>query len=105
MGSLGHRTLISFIDNEDLGGLKNFLDARQAQVDDRDENGTSALMTAAGKGLIQFVRELLSHGAEVNAQDLDNWTALLCAAKSGHLDIVEILVENGADIEHRDMVS
>lgn len=105
MGSLGHRTLLNFIENEDLGGLKNFLDARQTQVDDRDENGTTALMIAAGKGLTQFVRELLSHGAEVNAQDLDNWSALLCAAKSGHLDVVEILFENGAEIEHRDMVS
>lgn len=105
MGSLGHRTLLSFIENEDLGGLKNFLDARQSQVDDRDENGTSALMVAAGKGQTAFVKELLSHGADVNAQDLDNWTALLCATKSGHLEIVELLVENGADIEHREMVS
>lgn len=105
MGSLGHRTLLSYIDNEDLGGLKNFLDSRQTHVDDRDENGTTPLMIAATKGLGQFVKELLSHGADVNAQDLDNWTALLCATKAGHLDIVELLFENGADIEHREMVS
>lgn len=105
MGSLGHRTLLSFIENEDLGGFKNFLDARQSQVDDKDENGTTALMVAAGKGLIPFVKELVSHGADINAQDLDSWTALLCATKSGHLEIVELLVENGAEIEHREMVS
>lgn len=105
MGSLGHRTLVNFIEGEDLGGLKNFVDSRQTQVDDRDENGTTALMIAATKGLTQFVKELLSHGADVNAQDLDNWTALLCATKSGHLEVVELLVENGADIEHREMVS
>lgn len=105
MGSLGHRTLLNFIETEDLGGLKNFLDSRQTQVDDRDENGTTALMVAAGKGLTQFVRELMSHGADVNAQDLDNWTSLLCATKGGYLEIVELLVENGADIEHREMVN
>lgn len=105
MSSLGHRTLATYIENEDLGGLKNFLDSRQLQVDDRDENGTTTLMIAAGKGLILFVRELLAHGADVNAQDLDNWTALLCATKAGHFDVVEFLVENGADIEHREMVS
>lgn len=105
MGSLGHRTLLNFIENEDLGGLKNFLDSRQTQVDDRDENGTTALMIASGKGLTQFVRELMSHGADVNAQDLDNWTSLLCATKAGFLEVVELLVENGADIEHREMVS
>lgn len=104
MGSLGYRTLISFIENEDLGGLKNFLDSRQIQVDDRDENGTTPLMVAATKGLTLFVKELLNHGADVNGQDLDNWTANLCAAKAGFLEIVELLVENGADIEHREMV-
>lgn len=105
MGSLGHRTLLNFIENEDLGGLKNFLDSRQTQVDDRDENGTTPLMIASSKGLTPFVRELMSHGADVNAQDLDNWTALLCATKAGFLEVVELLVENGADIEHREMVS
>ena len=105
MSSLGYRTLVSYIENEDFAGFKTFLDSRQLQVDDRDENGTTALMITAGKGLTQFVRELLSHGADVNAQDLDNWTALLCAAKGGFLEIVELLVENGADIEHREMVS
>lgn len=105
MGSLGHRTILNFIETEDLGGLKNFLDSRTTQVDDRDDNGTTPLMIAASKGLTLFIKELMSHGADVNAQDFDNWTALLCATKAGHMEIVEILVENGADIEHREMVS
>lgn len=104
MGSLGYRTLLTFIENEDLGGFKNFLDSRQLQVDDRDENGTTPLMVASTKGLTQFVKELLSHGADVNAQDIDNWTALICATKAGHFEVVEVLVGNGADIEHREMV-
>jgi ankyrin repeat-rich membrane spanning protein len=104
MASLGHRTLLNYIDSEDLVGLKNFLDSRQNHVDDRDENGTTPLMVAATKGLLPFVRELLSHGADPNAQDLDNWSALICATKAGHLEIVEVLVENGANIEHREMV-
>lgn len=104
MGSLGHRTLLNYIDTEDLAGLKTFLDSRQNHVDDRDENGTTPLMVAATKGLLPIVRELLSHGADVNAQDLDNWSALICATKAGHQEIVELLVENGANIEHREMV-
>lgn len=104
MGSLGHRTIASYIENDDLVGLRNFIDSRQNLVDDKDENGTTPLMLAASKGLLAIVKELLNHGADVNAQDLDNWTALLCATKAGYLEIVEILVENGADIEHREMV-
>lgn len=105
MGSLGHRALLQYLDLEDLQGLKNFLESRQLQVDDRDENGTTILMVAASRGHTSFVRELIARGAEVQAVDLDNWTALLCAAKSGHLEVVELLIEHGAAIEHRDMVS
>lgn len=104
MGSLGHRTIVSYIENEDVVGLRSFIDTRQNLVDERDENGTTPMMIAATKGLTAMVKELLNHGADVNAQDLDNWTALLCATKAGYLEIVEFLVENGADIEHREMV-
>lgn len=103
MGSLGHRTLLTYLENDDLDGLKGFLDTRQ-QVDDRDDNGTTALMVAAGRGQVQFVRELIAHGADANAADLDNWTPLLNATRAGHIEIVELLLENGANVEHREMV-
>ncbi|XP_055537866.1 kinase D-interacting substrate of 220 kDa isoform X4 [Wyeomyia smithii] len=103
MGSLSHRALLQFLESDDLVGLKSFLGTRQLQVDDRDENGTTVLMIASGRGATNFVKELLAHGADVQAQDLDNWSALLFAGKAGHVDIVEILLDNGAEIEHRDM--
>lgn len=37
MGSLSHRTLLQFLDSNDLAGLKSFLGTRQLQVDDRDD--------------------------------------------------------------------
>lgn len=104
MGSLGHRALLQFLELDDLLGLKTFLDNRGAQLDDRDENGTTVLMVAASKSLVPFVKELISRGADIHAPDLDNWSALLCASKAGHLEVVEILIEHGAEIEHRDMV-
>ncbi|XP_055630398.1 kinase D-interacting substrate of 220 kDa isoform X2 [Toxorhynchites rutilus septentrionalis] len=103
MGSLSHRTLLQYLDSDDLPGLKSLLGTRQLQVDDRDENGTTVLMIACGRGAANFVKELIARGADVQAQDLDNWSALLFAAKAGHVEIVEILLDNGADIEHRDM--
>ena len=33
------------------------------------QNGATALHVAAAKGKLQFVRELISHGADVNAED------------------------------------
>lgn len=67
------------------------------------QNGATVLMVAAAKGLLQFVRELVSRGADVHAEDLDNWTPLLNAARNGHTDVVRLLIDHGADIDHRDM--
>ncbi|XP_025602086.2 kinase D-interacting substrate of 220 kDa B isoform X3 [Athalia rosae] len=103
MVSLCYRSLVNFVTDDNLIGLQNFLENKRVQVDDRDENGSTALIHSASKGKIHFVRELVNHGADVNAEDGDNWTSLLCAAKEGHTDICLELLEHGADLEHRDM--
>ncbi|XP_017763227.1 PREDICTED: kinase D-interacting substrate of 220 kDa isoform X5 [Eufriesea mexicana] len=103
MVSLCYRSLASYITDDNLAGLQNFLENKRVQIDDRDENGSTAIILAATKGKIHFVRELINHGADVNAEDGDNWTALLCAAKEGYTDVCLELLEHGADLEHRDM--
>ncbi|XP_022230144.2 kinase D-interacting substrate of 220 kDa isoform X10 [Drosophila obscura] len=103
MGSLGHRALLQYIDNNDLSGLRAILDSRHLNIDDRDENATTVLMVVAGRGLTAFVREFLARGADFQAEDLDNWTALLCASRNGHFDVVQLLLDHGAEVEHRDM--
>ncbi|CAK9816866.1 Kinase D-interacting substrate of 220 kDa [Anthophora quadrimaculata] len=103
MVSLCYRSLASYITDDNLAGLQNFLENKRVQIDDRDENGSTALILAATKGKIHFVRELINHGADINAEDGDNWTALLCAAKEGYTDVCVELLEHGADLEHRDM--
>ncbi|KAI4495270.1 hypothetical protein M0804_001471 [Polistes exclamans] len=103
MVSLCYRTLASYITDDNLAGLQSFLENRRTQVDDRDENGSTALILAAAKGKIQFLRELINYGADVNTEDADNWTALLCAAKEGYTEICSELLDHGANLEHRDM--
>ncbi|XP_034241377.1 kinase D-interacting substrate of 220 kDa B isoform X3 [Thrips palmi] len=103
MVSFSHRTLVNYIRDENLHALQGFLENKRAVVDDRDENGATALHVAAAKGKLQFVRELISHGADVNAEDNDQWCSLLCAAKEGYSDVCIELLDNGADIEHKDM--
>ncbi|XP_046390035.1 kinase D-interacting substrate of 220 kDa B isoform X2 [Ischnura elegans] len=103
MASITFRSIVGFIQEDNLQGLQNFLDNKRVLVDDRDENNTTPLMVAVTKGKLTFVRELLNHGADVNAEDGDNWSALICAAKEGHTDIVAMLLDQGATLEHRDM--
>ncbi|XP_043269211.1 kinase D-interacting substrate of 220 kDa B isoform X3 [Venturia canescens] len=103
MVSLCYRPLASYVADDNLAGLQNFLENKRIQIDDRDENGGTVLILAASKGKIHFVRELINHGADVNAEDGDNWSALLCAAKEGHTDVCVELLEHGAHLEHRDV--
>jgi ankyrin repeat protein len=80
------------------------------------EQGTTALMMAAGAGTdVQRAREpeervvavetakfLLDHGAEVNAAGQYGWTALHAAAYQGLNDVIEYLVSKGANIDQKD---
>ncbi|XP_055697387.1 kinase D-interacting substrate of 220 kDa isoform X1 [Phlebotomus papatasi] len=103
MGAFGYRTLLQYVDSNDLQGLKTLLDTRHLPVDDRDENQTTILMVCSARGMVSFVRELIARGADVQAEDIDNWTPLLCAAKAGHVEVVQLLLEHDANQEHRDM--
>ncbi|XP_023245841.1 kinase D-interacting substrate of 220 kDa [Copidosoma floridanum] len=69
---------------------------------DCPQNGSTALILAASRGKIHFVRELINHNADVNAEDSDNWTALLFAAKEGYDDVCVELLEHHANLEHHD---
>jgi len=60
------------------------------------EDGTTALMSAAGNGRIDFVRKLIAAGANVDAQDIFAQTALYLAAVNRHADCVRELLLAGA---------
>jgi ankyrin repeat protein len=67
-------------------------------VESANEDGWTALMSAAFKGHLEVVKELLKHGAKVKGADKDGWTPLKIAAKYGHMDVVEELQKHGASV-------
>lgn len=69
MVSLSFKSLESFVNEDNLVGLREFLSSRSVVIDDRDENGASILLHCAAKDKANFCRELLTHGADVNAED------------------------------------
>jgi len=73
--------------------------ASGAQIDARNDYGTTALMRAAAKGRTHMVRVLLEHGADPNRSRNDKFTPLLLAAFFGHEEIVRILAEHGAQTD------
>ncbi|XP_063845071.1 kinase D-interacting substrate of 220 kDa B-like isoform X8 [Scylla paramamosain] len=103
MVSLSFRTLESYINEDNLVGLQTFLATRSVVIDDKDENGATALHLAASRGKPELCNELIIHGADVNAEDNDQWTAVIVAARAGHMDTVATLVDHGANIHQKDM--
>ena len=69
MVSVSFKSLESFINEDNLAGLQSFLLSRSVVIDDRDENGATALIVAASRGKAEFCNELLDHGADINAED------------------------------------
>src|SRR5256886_7835000 len=68
-----------------------------AYANAKDNNGWTALMSAAASPRAEAVEALLEKGAEVNAQDKTGWTALMGAASSGQAESVRALLGKGAD--------
>ncbi|CAJ0948778.1 unnamed protein product, partial [Ranitomeya imitator] len=102
MASLGSQNLLSYVEEGNIAALKAVLE-KCKDVDERNENGQTALMLAAEQGNLEIVQELLQQRANCNLEDVDNWTALISASKEGHVGIVKELLDCNANLEHRDM--
>jgi ankyrin repeat protein len=113
----GATPLLRAAQSGDMTLVRRLLD-RGADPKLATDDGTTALMVAAGIGWVEgvtyewspaqtleTVRLLLDLGVPVNAQNLDGQTALMGAAHKGRNDVVELLVERGADLALRDIGS
>ena len=81
---------------EDPAVVKKLLD-QGADINQRDDNGRSALMFAAINAHYETMNMLLEHGADVNARSNVGGTALMAAALAGDLRMVKALLDQGAD--------
>lgn len=70
-----------------------------ADVDTRDDEGYTPLLTAVKTRYNDLTRFLIQHGADVNLADRDGWTPLMYAAWRDSPEIVGMLLEKGAQLE------
>jgi uncharacterized protein len=68
-------------------------------VDVTDDDGTCALLLAAGKGRLEVCAALLRRQANVNVKRKSGATPLHVAARGGHIDICQALLDHGADVD------
>ena len=71
-------------------------------IDERDLNGFTPLMLAAGNGCSRIVKMLLTKGANVSIVDVNGNTALHLTVQEGQVAATKLLVEAGADLEAAD---
>ncbi len=69
-----------------------------ADVNERDNEGYTALMVAVDADNLKMVEFLLEKDAAVGERDWFGYTALMLAAKEGHLKIAELLLASDADV-------
>ena len=71
----------------------------------QDEDGKTALMICAERGLKPQIELLLGYGVDVEKRDADGWTALMFAATEGAkagCASLKLLLNKGANTEVKD---
>jgi ankyrin repeat protein len=61
------------------------------------------LLTAAGRGDVAGVADLLDKGADINAENWRGASPLCSASEHGYVDVVKLLLDRGADVNARDL--
>lgn len=100
MASPGAR-FIGAASDGDKKTVQKMLKDKEIEVDVRDWDELTALITAASAGYIDIVKLLLKEGADVNASDKDGITALMEASIMGHSKIVDVLINAGAEVDFK----
>ena len=67
-------------------------------LQNKHNDGQTALMFACHNGHHQVVELLLSKNPDINIQNNDGWTASMLASRNGHHQVVELLLSKDPDI-------
>ena len=100
MGSAGAR-FIGAASDGDKKLVETLLKNKEVDVNEKDWDDLTALITAASAGHTEIVKLLIKKGADVNVSDKDGITALMEASIMGHIKIVDLLIEVGAEVDFK----
>jgi ankyrin repeat protein len=75
--------------------VKSLLSAPGAEVNAKDDRGSTPLLEAARYGHNDIARMLIANGASFKAKDKDGKTALMLAVQGNHDEVVRVLKQAG----------
>ena len=76
---------------------------KDADLNDRDETGYSALMLAVCCGYMDIIKRLIDKGADLELRESHGgWTALMLASRWGFTETARLLMDGGANIDAQD---
>ncbi|KAM5249813.1 kinase D-interacting substrate of 220 kDa isoform 18-T18 [Hipposideros larvatus] len=96
MSVLISQSVINYVEEENIPALKALLE-KCKDVDERNEDNWTALISASKEGHVLVVEELLKCGADLEHRDMGGWTALMWACYKGRTEVVELLLSHGAN--------
>jgi uncharacterized protein len=70
-------------------------------LNQRGDNGDTALMKATREGFSAIVQELIAAGADINATNNDHNNALWFACFGNHYDLIKLLLNNHIDMNNQ----
>jgi ankyrin repeat protein len=65
-------------------------------INQKNENGYTALMGAAERGQVTMVAQLIALRADVNVTNRFTWNALMLACVGGHVEVARSLIAAGS---------
>jgi len=74
-----------------LEGIKSLVYSSNANINQGDENGNTALIWTAKNGHLEVVNTLIANGANIDHTNSSGATALIKADENGHYQIVTAL--------------
>lgn len=83
----------------DLQRLSSLIDISPTLVNEKNDNGETALISALYYGRSDVMKYLLDHGSDINAQDNEGRTALICGILTNPPENIDLLLKRGAIID------
>ena len=93
MSGLSLGPILTFLENDDIETLEQFLDCDKVDIDEDDDEGCTGLHHAVTNNKNQFVSCFLRKGANPNKSDVNSRTLLSEAVIVDNTEVVQALLE------------